>query len=736
MQTLIIDNYDSYTFNLYQILAEINGEFPIVIRNDRITWQELKALSNRIDNIVISPGPGHPANERDFGICRQILQNFSIPLLGVCLGHQGIAHVFSGRVIPAPEICHGRLSKIYHDRSELFQGIPESFSAVRYHSLIADWESLPACLEITAWTQERIIMGLRHHRLPFWGVQFHPESICTEYGYQLLKNFHAIAQKYQAHLKPKSRKDREHTFLFQSCNTRKKQPLTQKLNLKIFSKKLNDYLNPERVFLHLFGKTAPSFWLDSDRNTPNISRFSYMGDTRGKNSFFVEYETQSQSIKISQGDRKTHINKSIFTYLEEELERRYCSSNDLPFDFNCGFVGYFGYELKAECGSRLVHPSALPDAVFIFADRLLVFDRAERVMYLLYLSNPEEQLQADLWFAEIEEKLKFLPPLPPIKPEGNQSAISFHLARSPQTYIEDIQHCLQAIQAGESYEICLTNQIHSDVTPDPLTFYRILRQQNPAPYSAFFHFQEFSVACSSPERFLKIDREGWVETKPIKGTIQRGKTAEEDEKLREKLRNSEKDRAENLMVLDLLRNDLGKTCEIGSISVPNLMEIETYATVHQLVSTVRGRLRSDLTVVDCIRAAFPGGSMTGAPKMRTMEIIDRLEGEARGIYSGAIGFLGLNGTTDLNIVIRTAILTPQGTSIGVGGGIVALSDPSTEFQETLLKAQALLEALELTQNGELNSRLFLFLQIIGENLAYLLNILQQQSRSPKQWKIT
>lgn len=695
MRTLIIDNYDSYTFNLYQMIAEVNGELPLVIRNDRLNWDEVKEIA--FDNIVISPGPGRPERSEDFGVCRQIIEKVDVPLLGVCLGHQGLGYLHGGKVIHAPEVRHGRLSKIYHNDSELFQGIPSQFSVVRYHSLLVA-DELPECLEKIAWTEEGLVMGLRHRHLPFWGVQFHPESICTQYGQRLIENFREITLQFTEKSSRSSVKQywTGYGSVAPAIDDYYQEESQQ---FELYTRKLDICPNTEQIFVQLFKDAPNAFWLDSSHVKLGLSRFSFMGDGSGVNSLLVRYHTRTQELIITQSDRVTHRRESIFEYLKREIDLRSCQADGLPFDFNCGFVGYFGYELKAESGSSLVHSSPLPDAIFLLADRIIAIDHQEQCLYLLQLIKKGQTEQVETWFDTIQQQLETLAPLPTLVPQGNSQPVKFRLSRTYQNYIQDIHQCLDEIHEGETYQVCLTNQLHTDAIPDPLTFYRTLRKINPAPYSAFLRFGEIAIACSSPERFLRIDRQGWVETKPIKGTLHRGETPEADFVLREQLRNSEKDRAENLMIVDLLRNDLGRVCEVGSVHVPKLMDVETYATVHQLVTTIRGRLRSNLQAVDCVRASFPGGSMTGAPKIRTMQIIDRLEQEARGVYSGAIGFLGLNGSADLNIVIRTAVLTPDRTSIGIGGGIIALSDPEMEFQETLLKAKALIDALVLTMHG-------------------------------------
>jgi para-aminobenzoate synthetase len=364
----------------------------------------------------------------------------------------------------------------------------------------------------------------------------------------------------------------------------------------------------------------------------------------------------------------------------------------LPFGFIGGFAGYLGYELGAECGAAKTHSSELPDAGLLFCDRVIAFDHHERRVHLLALADRDGDEAAELWLKSTTEALRVLgvEAAPPAPPAPAPTVFSAREERSE--YLERIAQSRRLIQEGESYEVCLTTELSSPDAIDPLATYRRLRAGNPAPYAALLRFGELSVLSSSPERFLSVSSEGVVESKPIKGTCERSPDALEDARRAEALQADEKTRAENLMIADLVRNDLGRVCELGSVHVTALMVVERYATVHQLVSIIRGQLRQGSSALDAVCACFPAGSMTGAPKLRTLEIIDRLEDRPRGIYSGALGYLSVNGSADLSVVIRTIVASPEGVTIGAGGAIVAASDPEAEYEEMLLKTRPLVEA--------------------------------------------
>lgn len=467
----------------------------------------------------------------------------------------------------------------------------------------------------------------------------------------------------------------------------------------------------KNIFLELFGdkKAENTFWLDSSSTEKGRARFSFMGGKGGPLWKQITFRLSDPSevtstsgghisIENAQGlSTTTFLEDGFFDFMNKELQSIHYDGKDyegLPFEFYGGYVGYLGYGLKVECGAEYNrHKAKTPDACFFFADNLIVIDHSNDDIYILSL-NDQTTTRTTKWLDDIEQKLISLKPSPLPKIHhlnDKKTETTFLSDKSREQYIEDVGKCQKFIKDGESYELCLTTQMRKKLGDvNRLGLYLHLRDKNPAPYAAWLNFSEenLTICSSSPERFLRLDRDGILEAKPIKGTIARGLTPGEDEMLKSQLQHSEKDQAENLMIVDLLRNDLGRVCEPGSVHVPRLMEVESYATVHTMVSTIQGKKRANLTAIDCVRAAFPGGSMTGAPKLRSMELLDSLESCSRGIYSGCIGFFSYNQTFDLNIVIRTVVVHEGEASVGAGGAIVALSSPEEEYKEMVLKSRA------------------------------------------------
>lgn len=675
-RSLLIDNYDSYTYNLFQLMAQVNGVEPVVVSNDDPRCVE---LAQELGCVVISPGPGDPRNESDFGRCADVLALAHIPILGVCLGHQGLAAARGGHVTRAPQPRHGYVSRIRHTNDDLFRGIPQDFCGVRYHSLCAA-EPVPEELEAIAWSEDGALMAIRHRSRPHWGVQFHPESVLTEYGARLMWNFRRIVERHQR-------------------GVGRGVP-AETLRYTAHLRSMACTVDTESIYQEVFADSRHTIWLDSARHGNGLARFSYLAEASPVHGEVLTYRLSEGEVAIEKvGTGTRRVPGSIFEVLDREIRRLSVTAPELPFDFIGGFMGYFGYELKADCGASAKHTSDVHDAVWIFPDRFAVVDHADNTLHLVALSTGDDEAEkaAQHWLERTAATVQEVAQRPsPVSDDVGRDAdpselrawAEAGLVRDRDRYLADIQRCKEELYAGESYEICLTNAVRLACAENPLTLYSRLRRRNPAPYGAYVSAGGVRIACSSPERFLKIDRGGVVESKPIKGTAPRGRTPEEDERLRSTLASDAKSRAENLMIVDLLRNDLGRVCEPATLYVPVLMQVESYETVHQLVSTIRGRLRAGASAVDCVRACFPGGSMTGAPKLRTMEIIDELETEARGPYSGSIGFIGCNGTADLNITIRTAVLTDDGVRIGAGGAIVVDSDPESEYEEMILKASA------------------------------------------------
>ncbi|CAA7408253.1 unnamed protein product [Spirodela intermedia] len=788
VRTLLIDNYDSYTYNIYQDLSVINGLPPVVVCNDEWTWDHARRFlceEQAFDNIVISPGPGSPECPGDIGICLKILLECKdIPILGVCLGHQALGYAHGARVIHAPAPVHGRLSEIEHTGCDLFLGIPSGsksgFQAVRYHSLVVDEGSLPRELIPMAWTtsevatsftethgasgipaqknrspcsdyfkmdlkdgrsssssdfngrgREKILMGIMHSTRPHYGVQFHPESIATSHGRQIFRNFKRLTVDHGLR-SPELPERKVHCCGGKEASSvpvgltmgqlmESKGSKSLKLQWKKFDGMAKQVGGSGNIFLKLFGdqEADDTFWLDSSSTEQRRARFSFMGSKGGPMWKQITFWLSDQrgggylSTRDSCGEKETiFLKKGFLDFMDKELQSFHYDEEDyqaLPFDFCGGFVGFLGYGLKVECGSSSNrHKSLAPDACFFFADNILVIDHRNDDVYLLSIRDSchpslraarQGSSDARTWLEETEKKLrgliypqaKSVNEHKPRRVSSSRDNPRFLVAKSRLQYMKDVERCLKFIRDGESYELCLTTQMKMRAEGiNALGAYYDLRERNPAPYAAWLNFSEenLCILCSSPERFLRLDGDGTLEAKPIKGTAARGSTAEEDRLLMLQLQNSEKDLAENLMIVDLLRNDLGRVCEPGTVHVPHLMKVESYATVHTLVSTIQGEKKPHLSAIDCVRAAFPGGSMTGAPKLRSMEILDSLECCSRGVYSGCIGFFSYNKRFDLNIVIRTVVLHEGEASIGTGGAVVALSDPKDEYEEMMLKARA------------------------------------------------
>lgn len=378
--------------------------------------------------------------------------------------------------------------------------------------------------------------------------------------------------------------------------------------------------------------------------------------------------------------------------------------------FQGGAAGLFGYDLCHHL-ERLPRPPhdefAVPDLAVGIYDWVIGFDHLARRAWLMATGYPERdprrrRQRARRRLEEVVAHLEAPPqpvpyraPIPQVLASPQAALPQLQGLRSNFTreqYLDAVRRAIEYIHAGDCFQVNLAQRLLYPATSPPLELYGRLRDRNPAPFAGYLDLGDFTVASASPERFLRLE-DGEVETRPIKGTRPRGFTPAEDFARREDLLESAKDRAENVMIVDLLRNDLGRVCEYGSVRVEAVCRLESYQYVHHLVSEVRGRLREGLGPIDLLRAAFPGGSVTGAPKIRAMEIIAELEPTARGPYCGSLGYIGFDGAMDTNLLIRTFTIGKGWIQFPVGGGIVADSDPEREYEETLHKAEGLLRAL-------------------------------------------
>ncbi len=430
-------------------------------------------------------------------------------------------------------------------------------------------------------------------------------------------------------------------------------------------------------------------WLDSCQPHAEQGRYDIISAAPR-----VTLQTQGRITHIQHGQQLKQCKAEPLVCLQQALDDLTPLDNPQQLPFVGGAIGYFAYDLARHWDNIPLNTdtsAAWPDMAVGIYDWAFIVDHQEQCSYLVALDDVPEIFA--YWQAYFSK-----PPLvtnrPPFKlltlPRANFDADS---------YIKAFERIQAYIREGDCYQVNLAQCFTAQAQGDAWSLYLRLRRHNPAPFAAFFNTPQGSVLSSSPERFLAL-RQGHIETRPIKGTRPRClESSARDAAMAQELLSSAKDRAENVMIVDLLRNDLSKVCELGSVQVPHLFELERFAQVHHLVSTVTGRLQANKTALDLLRASFPGGSITGAPKYRAMQIIEELEPQRRGLYCGSIGYLGLDGDMDLNISIRTLIYTQQQLSFCSGGGIVADSNAQAEYAETFAKASALFQALNVNNRA-------------------------------------
>ena len=456
-----------------------------------------------------------------------------------------------------------------------------------------------------------------------------------------------------------------------------------------------------------------SFFLDSGMDPRRLGRYSFLGSEP-----FLVVSNRGSEITVIRGQEHEVQHGNPFDTLGKLLEAYRLDRCPAPVPFLGGAVGYFSYDL-CHFIERLPSTGAddlrLPESCLAFYDTVVAFDHLENKAYLVATGFPEMEDGQRLKRARIRlEEMRdwlcssrlviaseakqsrdrdcFVAAAPRNDRQNKEMMLKSNF--TPEEYMKAVNKVREYIAAGDVFQVNLSQRFEADLEISPFELCKRLRTVNPAPFASYLNFPGVTIVSASPERFLKV-RSDLVETRPIKGTRPRGKDCAEDERLAYELVHSAKDRAENVMIVDLERNDLGRVCRYGTVKVTELAILETFPTVFHLTSTVIGRLRRGKSNIDLLKAAFPGGSITGAPKVRAMAIIDELEPTRRSVYTGSIGYLGFNEDMDIGIVIRTFLIKEGKAYFQVGGGIIYDSDAEAEYVETLDKARALIRALQL-----------------------------------------
>ncbi|MCX7918542.1 MAG: anthranilate synthase component I [bacterium] len=471
--------------------------------------------------------------------------------------------------------------------------------------------------------------------------------------------------------------------------------------IPVYKEILADIETPVSAFRKLMHQEY-AFLLESVEGGEKIARYSFLGVNPS-----LIFKSKGNEIQIIRGgfiEKKT-VNDPLDSL--KQLLRKYTSVPDpnLP-RFYGGAVGYLSYDMvrfMEVLPDKNPDDLAVPDAYFMFTDAILIFDHVQHKIKVVSNAHIENSDIDTAYFSAVDQIQQLIEilrePVEPSKPRIDKHPMHEFSSNFTQSEFESaVERALEYIRAGDIFQVVLAQRLQTNISADPFDIYRALRSVNPSPYMYYLQFGDLKLAGSSPEVMVRVENRV-VEVRPIAGTRRRGKSEKEDDDLIEDLLADPKERAEHIMLVDLGRNDVGRVSKYGTVEVTDLMTIEKYSHVMHIVSNVRGELNDGLDEFDALRACFPAGTVTGAPKIRAMEIIDELEPTRRGIYAGAVGYFSFSGNLDTCITIRTILIKDDTAYISVGAGLVADSVPANEFQETMNKAKAMLRAIELAEEG-------------------------------------
>ena len=751
LQILYIDAYDSFTNNIVGLLERsLHALITVVKIDDPEVTNNLESFLSSFTAVVVGPGPGDPNNAEDVGLVNQLWtlpDHALLPVLGICLGFQSLALAFGAKIERLQQPRHGLVKKVSHCGADIFEDVKKDFEATQYHSLRVNLDSMPNINRVGLWdTREScphliplawdcsdnhnglVLQALRHDTKPFWGLQYHPESICTdEAGTMVVSRWWINSLRWQS-LRDSGRFDQNglctkrglylhaweypttsipHGHLLQGNTFTSKERLAIPLKSQFRSGPLRSmsFTVGELTvvglceMLKLGGQEV--ILLDSQQTK---GQFSILGLVLPEQTLKLAFTVHNHLLAFSVGTRqlaKIHLSDTseVWSLLHEILQiHKVQESVETSSPFCGGLMGYISYE--AGLDTIAVHystrdsPNKAPDMNFALIQRSIVIDHVNRCVYLQSLLPND-----GLWFDEIgsvidslSQPINVLKPSPPQSPSQSQILQYFQsgIIRQPaeEEYRRKVLRCQDSLHMGDSYELCLTELTtvtlpKNDKLDDPWTLYKDLRRRNPAPFGAYIRLGGSTILSSSPERFLSWNRNGQCQMRPIKGTVKKSKQMTFERA--KAILNTSKERAENLMIVDLVRHDLSGVIGAQNCSVSRLMQVEEYETVYQLVTVIEGQLPHNMpnkdslnyglvdryshstpishklntsscpTGIDILRAALPPGSMTGAPKKRSCEILHEIEDHnPRGIYSGVLGYMDVRGGGDFSVIIRTA----------------------------------------------------------------------------------